>query len=230
MGVVMMKTKELIKLNNEKREKLTDENLKYYEEVLIYIRSSLDKKEVETEEILAELLDHLLDAEENGKTAKEIFGASPTEYAKEITEELPSMNLKENILFFTPSILFLFAGVLLVNAIFTPLLNYALNIGEVKDTIYLGSIIVEGLLVILVSAIFLYLLMKSIRNPNFNIKNKVIKFLVYWLFSMLYIALFTLIFYLIPDFGYKVTIPVYIQLLLGAIFAISGFAIYKSNN
>ncbi|MGO1371761.1 MAG: DUF1129 family protein [Senegalia sp. (in: firmicutes)] len=226
----MMKTKELIKLNNEKREKLTDENLKYYEEVLIYIRSSLDKKEVETEEILAELLDHLLDAEENGKTAKEIFGASPTEYAKEITEELPSMNLKENILFFTPSILFLFAGVLLVNAIFTPLLNYALNIGEVKDTIYLGSIIVEGLLVILVSAIFLYLLMKSIRNPNFNIKNKVIKFLVYWLFSMLYIALFTLIFYLIPDFGYKVTIPVYIQLLLGAIFAISGFAIYKSNN
>ncbi|MGO1478994.1 DUF1129 family protein, partial [Senegalia sp. (in: firmicutes)] len=80
-----MKTKELIKLNNEKREKLTDENLKYYEEVLIYIRSSLDKKEVETEEILAELLDHLLDAEENGKTAKEIFGASPTEYAKEIT-------------------------------------------------------------------------------------------------------------------------------------------------
>lgn len=225
-----MKTKELIKLNNEKREKLTDENLKYYEEVLIYIRSSLDKKEVETEEILAELLDHLLDAEENGKTAKEIFGASPTEYAKEITEELPSMNLKENILFFTPSILFLFAGVLLVNAIFTPLLNYALNIGEVKDTIYLGSIIVEGLLVILVSAIFLYLLMKSIRNPNFNIKNKVIKFLVYWLFSMLYIALFTLIFYLIPDFGYKVTIPVYIQLLLGAIFAISGFAIYKSNN
>ncbi|MGO1478993.1 hypothetical protein, partial [Senegalia sp. (in: firmicutes)] len=61
-------------------------------------------------------------------------------------------------------------------------------------------------------------------------KNKVIKFLVYWLFSMLYIALFTLIFYLIPDFGYKVTIPVYIQLLLGAIFAISGFAIYKSNN
>ncbi|MGO1369827.1 DUF1129 family protein [Senegalia sp. (in: firmicutes)] len=225
-----MKTKELIKLNNEKREKLTDENLKYYEEVLLYIRTSFRKKEVESEEILAELLDHLLDAQKNGKTAKEIFGASPTEYAKEITEELPTMNLKEKLLFFAPSALFLFAGVLLVNAIFTPLLNYALNIGEIKDTIYLGSIIVEGLLITLVSAVFLYLLMKSVRDSNFNIKNKVIKFLVYWLFSMLYIALFTLIFYLIPDFGYKVTIPVYIQLLLGAIFAISGFAIYKSNN
>ena len=54
-----MKAEELVKLNNEKRKTLNDENTKYYEAMLLYIRTSFRKKEVETEEILAELLEHL---------------------------------------------------------------------------------------------------------------------------------------------------------------------------
>ncbi len=226
----MMKTQELVKLNNEKRKTLNDENTKYYEAMLLYIRTSFRKKEVETEEILAELLDHLLDAQENEQTAKEIFGASPTEYAKEITDELPTMDLKENILYFAPFIFELFAILLLVNGIFNPLLKYALDIGEVKDTIYLGSTTVEGILIIIVSAIFLYLLIKSVRNPIFNIENKVIEFVLYWIFAMLFISLFVVISYLVPDFGYLITISIYNQILLGLIFAISGYTLYKINN
>lgn len=226
----MMKTQELVKLNNEKRKTLNDENTKYYEAMLLYIRTSFRKKEVETEEILAELLDHLLDAQENEQTAKEIFGASPTEYAKEITDELPTMDLKENILYFAPFIFELFAILLLVNGIFNPLLKYALDIGEVKDTIYLGSTMVEGILIIIVSAIFLYLLIKSVRNPIFNIENKVIEFVLYWIFAMLFISLFVVISYLVPDFGYLITISIYNQILLGLIFAISGYTLYKINN
>ena len=225
-----MKTQELVKLNNEKRKTLNDENTKYYEAMLLYIRTSFRKKEVETEEILAELLDHLLDAQENEQTAKEIFGASPTEYAKEITDELPTMDLKENILYFAPFIFELFAILLLVNGIFNPLLKYALDIGEVKDTIYLGSTMVEGILIIIVSAIFLYLLIKSVRNPIFNIENKVIEFVLYWIFAMLFISLFVVISYLVPDFGYLITISIYNQILLGLIFAISGYTLYKINN
>ena len=224
-----MKTQELVKLNNEKRKTLNDENTKYYEAMLLYIRTSFRKKEVETEEILAELLDHLLDAQENEQTAKEIFGASPTEYAKEITDELPTMDLKENILYFAPFIFELFAILLLVNGIFNPLLKYALDIGEVKDTIYLGSTMVEGILIIIVSAIFLYLLIKSVRNPIFNIENKVIEFVLYWIFAMLFISLFVVISYLVPDFGYLITISIYNQILLGLIFAISGYTLYKIN-
>lgn len=225
-----MKVQELVKLNNEKRKQLNDENLKYYEDVLLYIRTSLGKKEIETEETLAELLDHLLDAQENGRTAEEVFGQEPQEYAKEITEELPTMDLKEKILFFGPSLLFLFAGILLANSIIGSLISYALNIGNIKDTIYLGSLLVEGVLILIISAVFLYLFMKSVRDSNSNIKNKFIEFLVYWLFASLYIALFTLIFYFVPDFGYIITVPIYIQILLGAILAISGYIIYKVNN
>jgi len=225
-----MKVQELVKLNNEKRKKLNDENLKYYEDVLLYIRTSLGKKEIETEETLAELLDHLLDAQENGKTAEEVFGQEPQEYAKEITDELPKMDIKEKILFFAPSILFLFSGLLLVNGIITPLFNYALNIGNIKDTIYLGSLLVEGVLVLIVSAVFIYLFMKSVRTSLFKNINKIIEFFIYWIFSILYIGLFILIFLFIPDFGYVISVPIYIQILLGVILAISGYIIYKINN
>ena len=140
------------------------------------------------------------------------------------------MDLKENILYFAPFIFELFAILLLVNGIFNPLLKYALDIGEVKDTIYLGSTMVEGILIIIVSAIFLYLLIKSVRNPIFNIENKVIEFVLYWIFAMLFISLFVVISYLVPDFGYLITISIYNQILLGLIFAISGYTLYKINN
>ncbi|WP_130805581.1 DUF1129 family protein [Senegalia massiliensis] len=225
-----MKAQELIKLNNEKREKLNDENLKYYEGMLLYIRTSWSKKEFETEEILSELLDHLLDAQENGKTAEEVFGQEPQEYAKQITNELPKMNVKERILFFAPATLFLIAGVLLVNGIFNPLLYYTLNIGTLNKTIYLGSLLLKSILVLIIFAIFIYIVMKAARMLIFKNINKKIEFFIYWMLSTLYIGLFVVIFYFVPDFGYIITVPIYIQILLGAILAISGYIIYKVNN
>ncbi|NBI06222.1 DUF1129 family protein [Senegalia massiliensis] len=225
-----MKAQELIKLNNEKREKLNDENLKYYEGMLLYIRTSWGKKEFETEEILSELLDHLLDAQENGKTAKEVFGQEPREYAKQITNELPKMNIKERILFFTPATLFLIAGVLLVNGIFNPLLYYSLNIGTLNKTIHLGSLLLESILVLIIFAIFIYIIMRATRMLIFKNINKKIEFLIYWILSTLYLGIFILIFLFVPDLGYVIAVPFYIQILLGAILAISGYIIYKVNN
>lgn len=72
-----MNSQELIKLNNKKREKLNEENLKYYEDMLVYLRLSFLKSEQETEELLNELLDHLLEAQEEGKDFTEVFGDDP---------------------------------------------------------------------------------------------------------------------------------------------------------
>ena len=63
-----MNAEQLAELNFEKRKELTKENLKYYEDMLLYIRLSYDKSEQETEEILSELLDHLLEAQKEGRT------------------------------------------------------------------------------------------------------------------------------------------------------------------
>ncbi|OEF97171.1 DUF1129 family protein [Desulfuribacillus alkaliarsenatis] len=61
--------------------KFTGVNLKYYEDMLIYIRFSYNKSDQEVEEVLSELLDHLLDAQAEGKTAYEVFGDEPKKYA-----------------------------------------------------------------------------------------------------------------------------------------------------
>ena len=72
-----MNVKEMVELNNQRRKLLTKENLKYYEDMLVYIRLSYDKSDQEIEEVLLELLDHLLEAQKEGRTAKEVFGRNP---------------------------------------------------------------------------------------------------------------------------------------------------------
>lgn len=82
-----MNTKDLIQLNNEKREQLTEKNSEYYGDMLVYIRTNFNKSERYTEEVLLELLEHLLQAQEEGRTAKEVFGEDPKAYCNDIIGE-----------------------------------------------------------------------------------------------------------------------------------------------
>lgn len=59
----MRDTKRLIEENNQKRKLLSDGNLELYEDFLIYIRTDLRVAEHEGEELLMELLDHMLEAQ-----------------------------------------------------------------------------------------------------------------------------------------------------------------------
>lgn len=62
--------------NNHLREKLTPENRKYYEKLLLYLRAK-GKDEVVTEEILLEILQDMLEAQAEGQTAQQYFGTDP---------------------------------------------------------------------------------------------------------------------------------------------------------
>ena len=79
----MMTEKEMVKLNNEKRELLTTENEAAYGDMLIYLRlTSVPQKQME--ELLLEILDHLLEAQKDGKTAHDIFGEDLKAYCDEL--------------------------------------------------------------------------------------------------------------------------------------------------
>ncbi|WP_051317256.1 DUF1129 family protein [Ectobacillus panaciterrae] len=98
-----MNPKELIALNNEKRKQLTKENEEIYGEVLVYVRMS-NISEADAETVLMELLDHLLDAQANGKTAQEVFGKDPKAFCHDLIEALPKAKFKENVKMFFPAI------------------------------------------------------------------------------------------------------------------------------
>ena len=82
----MRGTKELVKENNEKRELLTKENEKLYSDFMLYIRTNFKVSEQEGEEILMDILDHLLAAQEEGRTAEDLFGDDPKAGAGKLIE------------------------------------------------------------------------------------------------------------------------------------------------
>ena len=94
-----MDAKKLIEENNRKRELLTPENEAYYSDMMIYIRLQWRLSEQQSEEVLMEMLDHLLEGQEEGKTAKDIFGNDPKGFADEIIEQLPKEKKREAVPF-----------------------------------------------------------------------------------------------------------------------------------
>lgn len=109
-----MKAKQLIEENNRKREQLTPENEKYYSDMMIYIRLQLTLSEQQSEEVLMEMLDHLLDGQNEGKTARDIFGDDPKQYADEIIQNLPKEKKREVIPFISGLVLNLISWMLMI--------------------------------------------------------------------------------------------------------------------
>ncbi|GMR66276.1 DUF1129 family protein [Bacillus sp. MN7755] len=87
----MMTEKEMVKLNNEKRNLLTAENEATYGDMLIYLRlTNVPQKQME--ELLLEILDHLLEAQEYGKNAHDIFGEDLKAYCDELINSSEHQN------------------------------------------------------------------------------------------------------------------------------------------
>ncbi|WP_428910916.1 DUF1129 family protein [Niallia sp. Krafla_26] len=223
-----MEAKKLIEENNQKREHLAKENLRYYEDMLIYIRFASNKSEQETEEILTELLDHLLEAQDEGKTAEQVFGENPRPIIDEIIGELPSLITKKRTLTFAMIIVYFLAFSSFFTGLFEVIGYYAFNFGGLTRDIYIGSLFIEGLFSIFISFILLYAIISYFRWLCFRKVNKVVEFLSYWLYGVLSVGLFFVIFWFIPDFGTHLVIPVYWNLIIGILLYFVGKLIRKA--
>ncbi|WP_075619059.1 DUF1129 family protein [Paenisporosarcina indica] len=171
-----MKANELIEQNNQKRELLTEENEMYYSKLLMYIRTKLSLSEQQSEEVLMEMLDHLLEGQDEGKSAREIFGDDPKGYADEIIEQLPTEE-KRDMVKFLGQLSFNLMGWFLVIRGFT-LLLFSIFV-DVSDTVYiLPTIIILGLIALSVSfgvKVILGLIHQSLFNEKSSEKKDMLK-------------------------------------------------------
>lgn len=95
-----MEKKELIETNAVLQESLTEENDKYYGNLIVYIRiMAFFRDEKKSEELLLEVLRDILDAQEQGLSAEEYFGENPKKVADDIIKQLP-INLFDTIKLF----------------------------------------------------------------------------------------------------------------------------------
>ncbi|GAA0134648.1 hypothetical protein YSY43_14880 [Paenibacillus sp. YSY-4.3] len=91
-----MKIKQMAEENNRLRAQMTQENEAYFENMVVYLRSSR-VDQAKAEELLLETAQHMLEAQRHGKTASDVFGENPEQYFRELLEHLPKRSLWEAI-------------------------------------------------------------------------------------------------------------------------------------
>ncbi|ASA21783.1 DUF1129 family protein [Paenibacillus donghaensis] len=154
----MTRTTDLVNLNNKRREQLHPENLNYYEEMLVYLRLGTARSERQTEELLLELLEHLLQAQKEGRTAQEVFGENPKSYCDELIVEIPAKPRKQQLRFAARMILIFLSS----SSIAAGIAGYGLfqwfGLGTGQTDFYLGS----ALAIVLVDLLLLWVVVTSI--------------------------------------------------------------------
>lgn len=179
------KAKELIKKNNELRENLSAENKEYYENLLLYIRTSgLFYDEYEVETLLIQILQDIISAQESGTSAIDFFGKSPQEAADELVSNLGHES-KIQIL--------KYAGILFCISVFFPIFDMLGTDKGINPIV----IVLDGLVSFIALKVILIVLHKGIYTKF--IKNKIISFILLWIFFALIIGLFVLIYIFSPN-------------------------------
>ncbi|MEH7109365.1 DUF1129 family protein [Bacillus sp. JJ1764] len=160
-----MKEKHLIEENNAKRELLTPENKQYYSDMLIYIRLNLSLSQQYSEEVLMEMLDHLLDGQQEGKTARDIFGDDPKRYADEIIQNLPKEKKRKVIPFILGIVFNLISWMMIARGITILIVSKFRN---VENIVFPFSSLIM-LAIILAFVLFeVWFIFRVIQNSLFN--------------------------------------------------------------
>ncbi len=146
---------EMVALNNERRLQLNEENLKYYEDMLIYLRTSRIPQR-RAEELLLEMLDHLLEAQREGRKAQDVFGDDPQKYCQEIVASMEPRSLVSFPRYAFISLILLYIG-FIVDGLFRllvyPVLHVFMDVREPAGfkvdwfmLALLGPLVLEGML------------------------------------------------------------------------------------
>ncbi|API91680.1 hypothetical protein J32TS6_41030 [Virgibacillus pantothenticus] len=224
-----MNASALIELNNEKRTHLNEANLAYYENMLIYIRSASNKSEQQTEELLLELLEHLLQAQSEGKNATDIFGSNPKAYCEELIQELPKEKQKPRLLF-VAQISFQTIGFLsLIYGIIGLTMYYFFQIGAAVSSFYPASIFVMLVCYLIILYLFIKTVFWWLKRSTFAGKqtNKWIEFIQAWLGLSAFITLFVVIMRFTPRFGPVMQIPTAVFIGFSLIFYFIAYLIKR---
>ncbi|OAB44632.1 DUF1129 family protein [Paenibacillus antarcticus] len=83
-----MTIKAMIKENNRLREQMTPDNKDYFEDIVVYFRTC-DVDQTESEQLLLKLAHQLLESQEQGIQARQIFGPTAEEYSRNKVQILP---------------------------------------------------------------------------------------------------------------------------------------------
>lgn len=209
----MVTTKELIRENNEKREQLTEENEQYYTNMLVYIRSKFLLSERATEELLMEMLEHLLEGQNDGKSAEKIFGGDPRAYADEVIAQMPKEKKKNQLLFGIQLIFSVLGWMVIARGAILGALSF---IKPVDEHLYLASTAAMVVAVLMMTVFGVLLLMNMVNKTAFEEKKSTWKFaIIGGISGVLVFGLFMGIAFFFKGRGPAIEFPWLASLLVG---------------
>ncbi|MCA1059899.1 DUF1129 domain-containing protein [Rossellomorea aquimaris] len=211
----MIEAKQLIELNNQKRTGLSEENEKYYSDFLIYMRLQLTLSEQQTEEVLMEILDHIIDGQREGKTARMILGDDPKAYADDIIEQLPLEKKRSIVTFVSSLALNLFGYFLLIRGL---LLLIGPMFKEISNEVYPVTYSILALLIFFSSLMGVKIIFSIIKNSLFKEKQTPMKDSIKaGTMGMISTGIIICSIYFLPDIGPSFMFPWYASLISGAL-------------
>lgn len=193
-----MHTKELIARNNQKRAQLTKENEAYYSDVLMYVRLKLELSERVTEEMLMEILDDLIEGQNEGKSAVDIFGQDPIAYAETVIEKLPKEKKRHITSFIIGLAATMIGPILIIRGLILGILSFFTTGDESIPLITTGiiTLCIIGYIVMVISFV-----LKRMRDSLVNRTSTVKDALYTGVVAALGMGVLLLIIYLLPTWG-----------------------------
>ncbi|GGB01439.1 hypothetical protein GCM10007190_06890 [Macrococcus hajekii] len=223
-----MKTSELIELNNEKRELLTKENMREYDKVLIYLRLEWRLSTLATEELLNDLLDHLLEAQQKGITTEEFFGDDTELFAKDLIAELPKESRRNTTALLSILTIMPLGSILFIHGLVDLIASFFID----PKPVDVGSFIVSYLLLITSFLLMLNYVIRYFQKDEMaatgkaSTKKRVLQFINLYLLSGIVFALFIIpLIFLHTPFVYNM--PGYISMIAGGLILTIMYGIYK---
>ncbi|MFB6467884.1 DUF1129 domain-containing protein [Cytobacillus sp. Hz8] len=180
--------KQLIEQNNKYREQLTPENKKYYEDILLYMRTfGFFYEELETEHYLMTILQDILEAQKHGESAEEYFGKNPKEIVDQLIKHFDKPSWKS---------IFKISGLIfLISSFYTICGSFIAPTLQVNVFVLLMNAILS---IASVYGVFKLLHLSIYIKKQFP---KIIKFFVIWILLMIPFGLFILIQFYAPKQG-----------------------------
>ncbi|WP_144612656.1 DUF1129 family protein [Bacillus cereus] len=169
-----MTEKEMVKLNNEKRKLLTPENEAAYGDMLVYLRIS-NVPEQQMEELLLEILDHLIEAQAENKRAYDIFGDDLQSYCDELISALPTQTKLEKTSLIGFAISLLLAIQFGIDAIVSFfILTFGNNADQLTPVFSIPGTTLSVSIIILGILFILYLLKRYSFDQKMNWKRRIL--------------------------------------------------------
>lgn len=181
----MSKVKDLQRENKELEKHIHSENDEIYTNMIVNLRGS-NASLLQQEIVRNDIAQMMLDAQERGQTAKDVFGKNPEAVTQEIMAELPSLSTKEILLQRFLQVLQIFCIMMFIYIARDTILYGIGRLVEPMLTLTFGDI-VNMVLIGAFSVGLVNYIIRTSWNEETN-KEKIVVGLLFALFNLLFFA------------------------------------------